>query len=231
MYPADLIPVSSAFAAADSATGYARFFKASLDDSYKATVVQLTQTKEGQNNAGFIAFDLFFKVAAQTTVYFGESTFTDPADETGKKAALINPALRLAFTPLGNGPVTTDAATATAWATFNRDRTISYEVDSTTRSEDAKAAGFSTGAQTTNYLQDAGGSGSKTVNNVITGSSGTAIKGTALTDQNDATEKAFTLAAGITKMRVYIWVEGQDIDCLNSVAGTALKANLKFTID
>ncbi len=224
MYPADLIPVSSAFAGSDSATGYATFFKASLDDAGKATVTQLTQTKAGQNNAGFVAFDLFFKVANQTTVYFGESTFTDVSNSK------VNSALRLAFTPLGNGAATTDAATATAWKSFNRDRTVSYEVDSLTRSDDA-ALRLSAGAQTTNYLQDAGGNGSITANGLILGSSGTTIKGTALTDKSAATEKAFTLNAGITKMRVYIWVEGQDVDCLNSVAGAALEVALKFTID
>ena len=32
-------------------------------------------------------------------------------------------------------------------------------------------------------------------------------------------------------MRVFLWVEGNDIDCQNSIAGAAFTAALKFTID
>ena len=45
LYPADLIPVSSAFAGADSATGYANFYKTTLDDNAKATITSVTQSK------------------------------------------------------------------------------------------------------------------------------------------------------------------------------------------
>lgn len=39
------------------------------------------------------------------------------------------------------------------------------------------------------------------------------------------------LSAGITKIRVYMWVEGQDIDCENSASGAYLTYNLGFTLD
>lgn len=41
----------------------------------------------------------------------------------------------------------------------------------------------------------------------------------------------FGLSAGITKLRVYMWIEGQDVDCENNASGTDLQFNLKFTID
>ncbi len=222
LYPADLIPVSSAFASADSSTGYANFYKATLDDKSVATVSAVTQVKEAEDAAGIVAFDLFFKVANQTTVYFGETTF----DTTSE----IKSALRMAFSPLGNGPVTTDTATATAWNTFASASTVCYEVDTLTRSTDAKNAGKTDGEKTTYYLFGTSATGQRAVDGIIDGygrnMSGTLVKSTA-----DATDKSFTLNPGITKMRVYIWVEGQDDDCLNSVAGAALSAALKFTID
>ena len=43
--------------------------------------------------------------------------------------------------------------------------------------------------------------------------------------------KVFTLPAGITKIRVYMWVEGQDVDCENSASGAYLTYKLGFTLD
>ncbi len=224
LYPADLIPVSSPFAGADSATGYANFYKATLDDQSKATVTVVSQTKEGQNNAGLIAFDLFFKVAKETTVYFGTSTFEDTSDSK------INSALRLGFTPLGNGDVSTDAATAQSWKAFTASKTITYEVDSLTRSDSAIDLGIAAGAQPTKAIASSQANGATATGGILT-SYVTDVNGTKLTDKSSETAKGFLLSAGVTKMRVYLWVEGQDIDCLNSVSGAALTANLKFTID
>ena len=42
--------------------------------------------------------------------------------------------------------------------------------------------------------------------------------------------KIFSLPAGITKMRIYMWIEGQDIDCENNASGTDITFNLEFTI-
>ena len=42
--------------------------------------------------------------------------------------------------------------------------------------------------------------------------------------------QVFSLPAGITKMRVYMWIEGQDIDCENNASGTDITFNLEFTI-
>lgn len=39
------------------------------------------------------------------------------------------------------------------------------------------------------------------------------------------------LGAGITKLHVYMWVEGQDIDCQNNASGSDLTFNLSFTLD
>ena len=40
----------------------------------------------------------------------------------------------------------------------------------------------------------------------------------------------FTLTAGVTKMRVYLWIEGQDIDCENNASGTDITFNLELSI-
>ena len=40
----------------------------------------------------------------------------------------------------------------------------------------------------------------------------------------------FNLNGGITKMRIYMWIEGQDLDCENNASGTDITYNLEFSI-
>ena len=40
-----------------------------------------------------------------------------------------------------------------------------------------------------------------------------------------------SLSAGVTKVRVYMWVEGQDIDCENNASGTNLSYTIYLTLD
>lgn len=39
----------------------------------------------------------------------------------------------------------------------------------------------------------------------------------------------FSLSAGITKMRIYFWVEGQDVDCENNASGTGISLNIALS--
>ena len=41
--------------------------------------------------------------------------------------------------------------------------------------------------------------------------------------------EVFSLKAGITKVRVYIWIEGQDVDCENNSAVGDVDFNFQFT--
>ena len=54
------------------------------------------------------------------------------------------------------------------------------------------------------------------------------LKTTSANSQNFA----FTsLPVGVTKIRVYMWVEGQDIDCENTASGGKISFNLGFSLD
>jgi len=46
----------------------------------------------------------------------------------------------------------------------------------------------------------------------------------------DEVISVFSLPAGITKVRVYMWVEGQDVDCENNASGGNIDYSLQFTI-
>ena len=40
----------------------------------------------------------------------------------------------------------------------------------------------------------------------------------------------FGLTAGVTKIRIYMWIEGQDIDCENQASGSDISYNLQFEV-
>lgn len=51
------------------------------------------------------------------------------------------------------------------------------------------------------------------------------------TDGKTTTDvKLFDLEAGYSKIRVYIWVEGQDADCINDASGFGFAVNLSFNV-
>lgn len=226
LYPTDLVPVSSAFEYANSTTGVVDFYKATLNDKGYANVSLVSQTAGNADNAGLISFDLFFKVAQQTTVYFGTSEFVDNSSSD------VLTALRVGFTPLGNLAIGSTAAEAQALKAFTRGTgNIVYEVDSMHRSADAKSLGQTDGSKLdTKYLAGTGASG-QTTNGILDNGFTHATAAKLVRDTDAASAKSFTLNAGVTKMRVFLWVEGNDIDCQNSIAGAAFTAALKFTID
>jgi len=45
----------------------------------------------------------------------------------------------------------------------------------------------------------------------------------------DTYQSLFTLQKGITKVRIYVWVEGQDVDCENNASGGDLNINLQIS--
>lgn len=222
LMPKDLIPVSSYFG--EYKDGAANFFKATLDDTGYATVTAVEQTAGNDDVAGLVAFDIFFKVANETKVYFGTSEFTDESSSD------ILTALRVAFSEMGNTSSTV-AADAISCKSPAADKSYMYEVDTENRSADAVTNGNSTGYIQTKYVGSTQASFNVSADKILTNgfckeAACTEIKSTAAD-----TDKSFTLQAGVTKMRIYIWVEGNDIDCRNSVAGAALSVALKFTID
>ena len=46
-----------------------------------------------------------------------------------------------------------------------------------------------------------------------------------------AYHQVFSLAAGVTKFRVYMWIEGQDIDCENNATGSDISFNIQLSTE
>ncbi len=45
---------------------------------------------------------------------------------------------------------------------------------------------------------------------------------------NESTNKIFEIGTGVTKVRVYVWIEGQDVDCENNAASSNVSIDLHF---
>ena len=41
----------------------------------------------------------------------------------------------------------------------------------------------------------------------------------------------FTLRKGITKIRIYMWIEGQDVDCENNASFDDIQFDLQLTVN
>ena len=49
--------------------------------------------------------------------------------------------------------------------------------------------------------------------------------------QSNSYLRAFDVAEGVTKVRIYMWIEGQDVDCEDRASGGSLTYNLQFSIN
>jgi len=218
--PTDLKPVSIAFVQAMGSLP--KVCTTTLNDRGQGTVVELNQTTITADAGGFVAFDLFVKLAENKTVYFDESVFTDTS---GQKTLT---ALRVAFQNIQTFAINADPATVTAARAMGTTKML--EVDALHRSDDAIAAGAADNTKLTTKYLSYSGSGNVDKNSVFT-TMGVDTGATLVTGDQSKDAKSLSLNAGITKLRIYIWIEGQDVDCRNSIGGAQLGVALKFTID
>ena len=213
-------------------------------------ILTATKTTEIDNNvrkgtepdsAKFIAFDLFFKVDADTPVYLvsGSGATTTDTTDTG-----IKNASRIAFVNKGNTSAGSELATIQGLnAGASSTVTIweqNYDVHTAAGVAHAKDVYGITTSQTGGALVPYAG--------VIAPISeeDDILWGNATEEKHSAkfktvtpakTTKAgfadyvslFTLTKGITKVRIYMWVEGQDVDCENNASGGMISFDLKIS--
>ena len=175
--------------------------------------------------SGFVAFDLFVKVKSDTVVKFGSSSVTcesNPELPTAMRIALVN-----------CGTVAEKAAASAIQSVVpgvNRASKVVYEVEASSHTAAATALGAS-GIMTTKPITATGyniGTDS-TYNNIVSNSSYcNSLEATLATSSSQA---KVTCAAGISRVRVYMWMEGNDVDCANDIAGSTINFNLVLEID
>ena len=218
---------------------------------YIITATKQTDVKSTEEGK-YIAFDMFLKVNKQTRIALTSNSGVrkDGTTDTG-----IKNASRIAFIVEGNATEETALATIQGLKTTDKENVYIWEPNFDVHT-DAGVAQARDVYNTT--VTKTGGSalayqGIKAdiaaANNVLMNATSTTAYSTVegqstlfetvtvdyatneafSAEGSTAQQEIFTLQPGVTKVRVYMWIEGQDVDCENNASGGAIAYDLQFT--
>lgn len=201
-----------------------QWFDGSINDSGTMDIYSVSN----EVGSGLVAFDLFVKLKAPTTVKFGNSTIECSGNPDLKTA------MRIAILNCGTVEEKADStAIETALKTNlsnDNNKKVIYELDGYKHSANAIASGAVSGTYVTTRGIVTAGLGvncNPTYKNIVSYNTSDILAKIATT----ATDAKINLTDGVTRLRVYMWMEGNDIDCANDVAGSNIKCNLVLEID
>ena len=249
---AQIAPVSTvktAYATATTKSQGLHMYKGTIVNDAETGTMYLDSTSEtdGSENPNYVAFDLFLKLdfASAKKVYLTPTTGVI-ANNTDSH---IQYAGRMGFVVNGHGE---SSATDTALQDIKgATNVLIYEPNYDVHTDTGLANGRNNYGITD---REASGNSDPCPYNGVKAEfqydpeNPTTKPGTPLgsTDENkfeavvpdikttlNNSEKTefLTLQPGVTKIRVYMWIEGQDIDCENNASGGDVKFNLGFTVD
>ena len=248
--PSNMEPVST-IGEVDTTDGKMKMFYGSVnaqDNGFALTATEETPETDGETGK-FVAFDIFLQVNQdEDNVILGKNSSVTFKGEGGNPG--LQNAARVAFLEQGHAEIGAEASTFTglheakSFLEPGQQTTKIWEPNSDVHTAAAVAAAMSnygistqqTGAPVLPYYG---------VNQTI------AKPGVALSDTNngnnstyftqvatptytneamDDVQNMFSLKEGITKMRIYMWVEGQDVDCENNASGSDITFKLEFKV-
>ena len=236
--PTIMEPVSSVGTMANDGTMNMYYGTVTQSDTgtSQLTASKTTDTKGAGENAGkYIVFDTFLRVDSDSQLSLTAESNVK-AKEEDKSKGLEN-AARVAFCVLGN---TTTGDTLTNIQALNSDSRASYIWEP--NSDVHTSAAINNAKDVYNITTTAGPDATiinyNGVKDEITtpvalnsDSADSFSQVTTIATKKAMTDTAIvTLKAGITKVRIYMWVEGQDVDCENSASGSDIQYNIQFSI-
>jgi len=244
--PSALVPVSSG-GHIDPLTGFLEMYKGAVTSNATLgynilTATKTTEAADGTGIAGttgdFIAFDLFIQTADPEILYL-----TPGADVIFKDTDVgLKNAARYALLDEGNVPVGSTAAAAQALkgATVVR----LWEPNANVHTAAGVIAALDVYGITTTPTSGTlpsyyGVKAPITVPNDIKLNSVDALYFNSLSpstlpsvqrvEGSSAFTQILTIQPGVTKVRVYAWIEGQDVDCENNASGSDITFNIKLS--
>lgn len=257
--PTSMEPVST-IGEVDASTGRMKMFYGTVDESSGTAKLSATEeTVEGPTNATqrYVAFDVFLKVDAPTNLQLGLGSNVIKKEKANNLDKGIKQASRIAFCNLGSKPVGTAASEITAitggttsyiwepnanWHTLaaNEHAKSNYGVVTDLKTDGSEAAIAYNGIKAAIPTDSAVALNSTdgTYFSAVTPAYITSSDATGETMVKDLKADAtivdgldiFSLPAGITKLRIYMWIEGQDYDCENTASGTDISYNLQIQV-
>jgi hypothetical protein len=223
--PTTLRPVSTI---GSQSTGNFEMFNGEIVESATTTITTTAADAEVAGTTGdYVAFDLFIQAVSVTPIYLHANSGI-VYDGTDASVGLEY-TTRIAFFNQGTDGTSTPA-TARALANGTSSTQVIWEPYATEHTTWALGNGATADTKHTYYGIKAAGTGLTTVyseqaddaaevtpvyfDDVVTITPDTNVSPFGYVEEN----RVFTAGVGITKVRVYIWVEGQDIDTENSVS-------------
>ena len=211
-------------------TGAFDFYLGELNDAGD----KVTLTSIADDSKNYVAFDLYFYSATPQTIEFNAGTQVvaknvdtpaSAATDTGLKSSV-----RVGFLVQGNDPTATPATSRALAGGVAKDQTI-WEPNADIHTDYAKNMLGASGIMTTyGGIAEGVAVGMTAANTTNFKAVDTGLK-TSTQAQVYPSGTIFSFLAGITKVRVYVWLEGQDIDNEDTASlGTGVGVMLKFKI-
>ena len=221
--------------------GLMQMFKGTVATPEGGSSNLLTAIKSTESNGStgdFVAFDLFFRSTKAQAIYLTSASTVTLKDGTSIDG--LQNAARVAF--INQGGVEYGSTAAAAQAKKEGDLELiwepNYDVHTAAGVANAHDAynknTTQTGASKLSYVGvkapiTTGVAVNSTDSNYF--STVTTVESPASGIPTSAYIKVTDLVAGITKVRVYMWIEGQDVDCEDHASGGSITYNLQFSID
>ena len=211
-------------------TGAFDFYLGELNDAGD----KVTLTSIADDSKNYVAFDLYFYSATPQTIEFNAGTQVvaknvdtpaSAATDTGLKSSV-----RVGFLVQGNDPTATPATSRALAGGVAKDQTI-WEPNADIHTDYAKnMLGASVIMTTYGGIAEGVAVGMTAANTTNFKAVDTGLK-TSTQAQVYPSGTIFSFLAGITKVRVYVWLEGQDVDNEDTASlGTGVGVMLKFKI-
>lgn len=239
--PATLEPVSTG--ANIDAAGLMQMYYGSVETNVGGDyILTATKTTETRNNplGRFVAFDLFFRADSNSQLYLTTNSGVETPDVTDTG---IKNATRVGFVILGNTALGSSIPVIQGLNSGVGSPTYIWEPNYSDHTAPAIAHAFDTYGITVdaNRVPYAGVQAVINTAADIELADTTAIANPSLfkavtpayaTVNGFSTyQTVFSINQGITKIRMYMWIEGQDIDCENGASGGQATFNVQLTTE
>lgn len=187
-------------------------------------------TAAATKDAEYMAFDIFFRVSVATTLTMKGTSIVD-GNADGLNGSDATTALRVGMIRQ-NFYSEAKTLTPAQAATMSGTAITIYEPNALNHTESGIAAGYTNGtkAVTHPWTNSPGSSYNVTGVTPSGGGIGPNPYNATQTTVIDPELVTINLQPGVTKYRVYLWLEGQDGDCGNAVAGGNLTVKLNFSM-
>lgn len=224
------------------ASGGVRYKNMDMKNGY----INIVKTKEDErsNFNNFIAFDLFFKNSSGSPVsdnlYLEKDSSISLVENADEEMIGLFNSIRLGFLKIGSVPLNADVPTIQNISCNNACTSIIYEPNHTSHVPLSieRAQKYGINLIDGEYFQTYGcikNGGPIFVADTVSGSPNldyNFFQQQQTINENDLNDPLFPLPSGITKMRLYLWVEGQDIDSLETdSSGTKIDVSINFIKD